>query len=157
MSKDKSWSLTKHLGKYDRDIGIMFKRTEGNFWPTNSRGGMNQITRIYTEACEGTCVCGKEATVHQIIMRDPVVKNSKVTLFACDTCGSEFVSAVNSWADLRQARWENGWEIACDFCLEDCERPNFHTYTPKYIGAGMSARFRAVICDDCETLEALFA
>jgi hypothetical protein len=143
-------------------ISLIFKRTDETMWPENSVGGLLKVTRIYKKPNAGLCGCCEKEATAQIVLHDTRFSGGacpKTTLFACTRCTVEFTQHSHKFSLLRNLRWEDGWEVPCDYCYDNCPTsPVIHQYTP-WLGkdAGIAARFANMICEDCKEMESLFA
>ena len=148
-------------GTCDNMKDRIFKKTKwGPTFPRAEDGRMLRAYRIYTTGRMGPCSCCSEDAFAQIVLYDAKIGGSrgKTSFFSCRKHASLFVEDYHRQTDRKVKAWDDGWEIACDFCGSDCaEKPRVYENIPEYKGASMASRFTHTICDTCYEMEALFA
>jgi hypothetical protein len=139
----------------------IFKPDGEDLWPRIADGRVFKVHRIYnTSHGMGDCAHCKQDAFVQFVLYNPKdgLAGGKTQLFSCRKHASLFLEATHLEADRKVKAWDDGWEIACDFCGADCaEKPRVYMYVPTCKGASMAGRFASTLCDGCETMEGLFA
>ena len=84
----------------------------------------------------------------------------KTILFACHTHARLFIEDYNMETDRKVKGWEDGWEIACDFCGAFCpDKPHVYRHKPHYESkvGGEASEYTHALCEECYDVETLFA